>query len=188
MATTVTGPEEMGARIDALLTAFDGAPSATPPRERAEELVRTIVGMYGAGIERILAIVHERAGAGRRRSSLRSVTTSSSRRCSACTACIPCRSTSASRRRSTPFAPTCSSHEGGIEIVAIADGVVTLRLEGNCKGCPSSAATVKLAVERAILERVPEIREVRAEQAPPQEKPAYDGCVISLDEFVLGVA
>ena len=59
--------------------------------------------------------------------------------------------------------PYLKSHEGGIDIVSIADGVVLLRLEGSCQGCPSSAMTVKLAVERAILEQVPEIHEVRAE-------------------------
>src|ERR1700738_210559 len=43
----------------------------------------------------------------------------------------------------------------------------TLRRQGTCNGCPSSAATVKLAVERAILQRVPEIREVVAENITP---------------------
>ena len=52
-------------------------------------------------------------------------------------------------------------------IVGVDDGVVTLHLEGTCDGCPSSSATVKLAVERAILERVPEIHEVRAENVAP---------------------
>jgi Fe-S cluster biogenesis protein NfuA len=188
VATTVTGPEAMGARIDALLTSFDGAPSATPPRERAEELVRTIVGMYGAGIERILAIVHERAGA----ESETFFTALCDDKFVETLLCLhglhPVPLDERVQAALDAVRPYLRSHEGGIEIVAIADGVVTLRLEGNCKGCPSSAATVKLAVERAILERVPEIREVRAEQAPPQEKPAYDGCVISLDEFVLGVA
>ena len=59
--------------------------------------------------------------------------------------------------------PYLKSHEGDIDDRGVADGVVTLRLHGTCDGCPSSAATVKLAVERAILERVPEITDVRAE-------------------------
>jgi Fe-S cluster biogenesis protein NfuA len=63
--------------------------------------------------------------------------------------------------------PYLKSHEGGVEIATIEDDVVVLRLEGTCDGCPSSEATVKLAVERAILDRVPEIRSVRAESATP---------------------
>ena len=53
--------------------------------------------------------------------------------------------------------------EAPLEVRARIEGdVVYLRLEGSCDGCPASATTLKLAVERAILERVPEIREVRA--------------------------
>ena len=49
--------------------------------------------------------------------------------------------------------PYLKSHEGGVEIARIEDDVVVLHLQGSCDGCPSSAATVKLAVERAILEQ-----------------------------------
>jgi nitrite reductase/ring-hydroxylating ferredoxin subunit len=52
---------------------------------------------------------------------------------------------------------------------------VLLRLEGSCEGCPSSAATVKLAVEKAILQRVPEIHEVRAIGSAPPAAVATNG-------------
>jgi Fe-S cluster biogenesis protein NfuA len=61
--------------------------------------------------------------------------------------------------------PYIKSHKGNMAISRIEGDVVYLRLEGSCDGCPASAATLKLSVERAILERVPEIREVRAEGA-----------------------
>jgi Fe-S cluster biogenesis protein NfuA len=178
----------MGARIDALLRSFDGVPPSSPPRERAEELVRTIVGMYGAGIERILTIVHDGAGdAGD--SIFEALCEDKFVETLLCLHGLhPVPLDERVQEALDAVRPYLKSHEGGIEIVAVADGVVTLRLEGNCKGCPSSAATVKLAVERAIFERVPEIREVRAEAAPAQEKPAYDACVVNLDDAVLGVA
>jgi Fe-S cluster biogenesis protein NfuA len=53
-----------------------------------------------------------------------------------------------------------------MEVTRIEDGVVYLRLEGSCDGCAASSQTLKLAVERAILERVPEIHEVRSETPP----------------------
>ena len=61
--------------------------------------------------------------------------------------------------------PYIKSHKGNMEVSRIEGDVVYLRLEGSCDGCPASASTLKLAVERAILERVPEIREVRAEES-----------------------
>jgi nitrite reductase/ring-hydroxylating ferredoxin subunit len=50
---------------------------------------------------------------------------------------------------------------------------VHLRLQGSCSGCPSSAMTLKLAIEDAILNAAPDVAEVRAEGlAPPRAGPA----------------
>src|SRR3954469_16491729 len=46
-----------GERIEALLEA--AAAGGTMARERAEELVRLVVDLYGAGLERLLDIAHE---------------------------------------------------------------------------------------------------------------------------------
>jgi hypothetical protein len=47
-----------GDRIDALIAASAaGGPAA---RERAEELVRLVVDLYGAGLERMMQVLHER--------------------------------------------------------------------------------------------------------------------------------
>src|SRR4029453_17872132 len=47
--------------------------------------------------------------------------------------------------------PYLGSHAGGVELLGVDDGgVVHLRLEGSCDGSPSSVQTVKLAIERAI--------------------------------------
>jgi Fe-S cluster biogenesis protein NfuA len=40
------------------------------------------------------------------------------------------------------------------------DGVVKVKLSGACSGCPHAAMTLKMGVERAIRQRVPEVREV----------------------------
>jgi hypothetical protein len=56
------GPEkswqEAGDRIDALLAA--SAASGAAAQERAEELVRLVADLYGAGLERLLDLLHER--------------------------------------------------------------------------------------------------------------------------------
>ena len=51
---------------------------------------------------------------------------------------------------------------GDIELVGIADGIVTIRLFGACDGCPMSPVTLRAGVERIIREDVPGVRSVVA--------------------------
>ena len=55
--------------------------------------------------------------------------------------------------------PFLGAHGGDVELLDIdADaGAVQLRLLGSCDGCPSSAVTLQMAVEQAIVEAAPEI-------------------------------
>jgi Fe-S cluster biogenesis protein NfuA/nitrite reductase/ring-hydroxylating ferredoxin subunit len=59
--------------------------------------------------------------------------------------------------------PYLESHKGGVELVAIDEGVVRLRLQGSCSGCPSSTMTLKLAIEDAINKAAPDIDTIEAE-------------------------
>lgn len=60
--------------------------------------------------------------------------------------------------------PYLGSHAGGVELLGVDDeGVVRLRLQGSCDGCPSSALTVKNALEDAILLAAPDVVAVEAE-------------------------
>ena len=60
--------------------------------------------------------------------------------------------------------PYLGSHAGGVEFLGVDDrGMVRLRLEGSCEGCPSSTVTVKLAIERAVLESCPEVSGIEVE-------------------------
>ena len=43
-------------------------------------------------------------------------------------------------------------------------GVVSVRLQGACKGCPGAAMTLKMGVERHLKEKVPGVTEVVAVQ------------------------
>lgn len=52
---------------------------------------------------------------------------------------------------------------GSAELVDITtDGVVKIRLTGACGGCPMSAMTLKMGVERIIKQEVPEVKSVVA--------------------------
>jgi Fe-S cluster biogenesis protein NfuA/nitrite reductase/ring-hydroxylating ferredoxin subunit len=68
--------------------------------------------------------------------------------------------------------PYLDSHGGDVELLAVDDTVVRLRMEGSCSGCPSSAMTLKLAIEQAIAKSAPEIESVEAEGANDPVPPA----------------
>ncbi|MCY0901857.1 MAG: NifU family protein [Firmicutes bacterium] len=58
--------------------------------------------------------------------------------------------------------PALQSDGGDVELVGVEAGVVTLQLTGACSGCPMSTMTLKMGIERAIMQKVPEITEVVA--------------------------
>jgi len=51
---------------------------------------------------------------------------------------------------------------GNIELVDVKDEEVFVHLVGACGMCPSSSMTMKMGVERAIKEQMPEIKRVVA--------------------------
>ena len=62
--------------------------------------------------------------------------------------------------------PLLQADGGDIELVEANEktGVVSVRLQGACKGCPGAAMTLKMGVERHLKEKVPEVTEVVAVQ------------------------
>lgn len=58
--------------------------------------------------------------------------------------------------------PALEADGGGIELVDIVDGVVRVRLQGACQGCPGAQMTLKMGVEKVLKEQVPEIKSVEA--------------------------
>jgi Fe-S cluster biogenesis protein NfuA len=60
--------------------------------------------------------------------------------------------------------PRIQADGGDIELVAVENGAVKVRLQGACSGCPMAALTLKQGVERFIKQKVPEIQSVEAVQ------------------------
>lgn len=59
--------------------------------------------------------------------------------------------------------PAVQADGGDLELVDFTpEGVVEVRLHGACVGCPSSAVTLQLGIERNLRAHVPEVRGVRA--------------------------
>jgi len=57
--------------------------------------------------------------------------------------------------------PRLSEHNGDIEFVGYKDGVVEVKLLGECNGCISAKYTVEDIVEAALKEEIPEIKKVQ---------------------------
>jgi Fe-S cluster biogenesis protein NfuA/nitrite reductase/ring-hydroxylating ferredoxin subunit len=70
--------------------------------------------------------------------------------------------------------PYMHTHGGDVAFLGVTEeGVIQLRLDGTCHGCPSSRITLKFAVEKAIYELAPDaagIEVVGDNQDPPTLK------------------
>jgi len=54
--------------------------------------------------------------------------------------------------------PALQRDGGGIDLVDVTDdGVVSVKLQGACSGCPSAQMTLSMLVERKLKAEVPEV-------------------------------
>lgn len=60
--------------------------------------------------------------------------------------------------------PALQADGGDIELVQVdeATGMVSVRLQGACRGCPGATMTLKMGVERLLKEKVPQVKGVVA--------------------------
>ncbi len=59
--------------------------------------------------------------------------------------------------------PALQADGGDVELVEVTEaGVVRVRLQGACHGCPMAQMTIKDGIERALKEQVPGVTEVEA--------------------------
>lgn len=70
--------------------------------------------------------------------------------------------------------PYVASHGGDLEVLSVADGVVGLRMHGNCDGCTAAGDTIANRIEAALREHWIDFRRVEVTEAtqPPHPPPA----------------
>ena len=171
--------QRTGDRINTLLEA--SAAGGVVARERAEELVRLVADLYGAGLERVLTIVHD---AGHLDDEVLDALAADHLVASLLLVhdLHPYDVTTRVERALEGVRPYLGSHGGDVELLEVTDeAVVRLRLLGSCDGCASSSVTLKLAVEGAIEAAAPEI--VAIEVETPPESPLAAGAVIAVDSL-----
>ena len=54
--------------------------------------------------------------------------------------------------------PMLQADGGDVELVDVEDGVVTVRLQGACVGCPMSQMTLKNGIEKFLKNEIPEVK------------------------------
>lgn len=150
---------ESSARIDALLDELEQ--SAVPAVvERVQELLAAVMGLYGAGLDRVLDLLFDSAPELVRQLADDEIMGSLLVLHGLHPDPVETRVNDALER----VRPYLGSHAGGVELLGVDEsGVVRLRLQGSCDGCPSSAMTVANAIEDAILMAAPEVMAVEVE-------------------------
>ncbi|MDX2146998.1 MAG: NifU family protein [Planctomycetota bacterium] len=59
--------------------------------------------------------------------------------------------------------PAVQADGGDVEFVELTpEGVVKIRLHGACVGCPSSAVTLQMGIERNLRQHIPQVKAVHA--------------------------
>lgn len=160
---------EAGERVERLLADL-GSAADPMVQEKAEDLARTLVELYGAALERVVAIVAERPDGADTVRALGDDKFVGSLLILHELHPVPL--LDRVQKALDGVRPYLGSHAGGVQFLGIDDtGVAHLALEGSCEGCPSSLVTVKLAIEQAIMEAAPELTGLDVEGVVP-EKPA----------------
>lgn len=148
--------QAVGEKVEALLAEFASA-SDPAIAGRAEELVGLLVDFYGAGLARILELLDEQAAA----------PLLADKAVAGLLVLHDLHPQSTEERVLAALdrvRPYLGSHAGGVEYLGLDDdGTVRLRLAGSCDGCPSSAMTVKMAIEKGIEDVAPEVTKVEVE-------------------------
>jgi Fe-S cluster biogenesis protein NfuA/nitrite reductase/ring-hydroxylating ferredoxin subunit len=168
-----------GDRIQTLLDATSAG--GTVARERAEQLVREVVELYGAGLSRVIAAVGDQAPGMLNRLVADDLVAS--------LLLVHGLHPHDVRRRVSDaldrVRPYLGSHGGDVHLLDIAGDTVQLQFAGSCKSCPSSAVTLELAVEDAIRAAAPEVSSI--EVVAPEPAAAESTAVIPAESLLAQV-
>ena len=185
MAPERHAPEELVERVQELLGSLDDIADPVA-QSRVQELIGTVLELYGAGLERILGILE---GAGDPALPIRDALLDDGVVASLLLihGLYPVSLEERVTEALDSMRPFLASHGGNVELVGVQDGVARLRLQGSCNGCPSSAATLEHALKEAIEDAAPDLLGLEVEGVVGLErKPSGEPAGMSLPMVQVG--
>ena len=161
--------DELVARVQELQAALqDRADAATG--QLADALVSAVVQLYGAGLERVMALLDD-AGEDGRRLALQA----GEDELLSTLLCIhdlhPVPLAERVQGALDSVRPYMESHGGNVELLGLDEGVATLRLEGSCSDCSASSVTLELAIKQALERAAPDLEGLEVEGVAPTGGP-----------------
>jgi Fe-S cluster biogenesis protein NfuA len=162
---------ERATRIETLLDEMEAMPDPAI-RERMTDVVSGVVGLYGEGLARILAIVQRQAGQAQAGAVLEALAGDELvSHLLLLHDLHPIPVEVRVTRALDAVRPYLESHGGNVELLGVNGGVARLRLQGSCNGCPSSTVTLKTAIEIAIREAAPDLDGIDADGVAEPSRP-----------------
>jgi Fe-S cluster biogenesis protein NfuA/nitrite reductase/ring-hydroxylating ferredoxin subunit len=172
LAGNGTVEDALVARVQEL-TAQLGEIEDPAARELGEELTSAVVQMYGAGLERIVAALAEAGPAGKEvmdKLVQDGVVASLLLIHDLYPVSVEERVLQALER----VRPYMESHGGDVEFLGVHRGIAHLRLQGSCRSCSASSATLELAVRQALEEAAPDLEGMEVEGLVEDAEPPLD--------------
>jgi Fe-S cluster biogenesis protein NfuA/nitrite reductase/ring-hydroxylating ferredoxin subunit len=156
-------------RVQDLQAALEACGESVP-RGLAEDLTSAVVQMYGAGLERILAMLLEAGADGERIAGLLADDPL------VATLLLihdlhPVSLEQRVQQALDSVRPYMESHGGNVELLSLEDGVARIHLRGSCSDCSASSVTLELAIKQALEEAAPDLEGLEVEGVAPQALP-----------------
>lgn len=67
-----------------------------------------------------------------------------------------------SRALATEVRPALQMDGADLEVLDVHDGIVRVRLQGSCSGCPSTLMALIMEIEQELKKRIPEVEYLEA--------------------------
>ncbi len=178
-------PDDLLDRIQTLTEQVDALEDVRA-RTLAQDLVSTVIAMYGDGLERIMATI---AGAREAGATIIDELTQDGAVASLLLIhdLFPVPLRERVIEALDTVRPYMESHGGNVELVSLENGVATLVLQGSCNGCSASRATLELAIKQSLDEHAPDLAGLEV-HGVTDDAPALGGLALPMTDGAAGPA
>jgi Fe-S cluster biogenesis protein NfuA/nitrite reductase/ring-hydroxylating ferredoxin subunit len=159
--TTEAHPAELLDRVQVLTAQVDEL-SDVRARTLAQELVATVIAMYGDGLARMMEMIGDSREAGA------TILDQFAQDGAVASLLLihdlyPVSLEERVIEALDTVHPYMESHGGNVELIGLEEGVARLALQGSCNGCAASRATLELAIKQALDEHAPDLNGLEVE-------------------------